>query len=402
MLQSVLKNERLDRWMFWLLCLLAVSVSLSVAATNVAIGLLVPLVLYRLWQEPPDWRSVLDMDRGLFIWLGLFLFSALLSTVTSPEIQKGAVTFANYYLYRMLPAAVVLLWIKEKKRLWILTGLVMASIFFDAVITIGQAIAASSLMGRRFCGLVGYMAQAGLLSAAVPLLALTVVWRGRRRWRFIGLLLLVVAIVALLLNGARGAWLAAAITTVTVLAFVVRDCKQYLAGLGLAVLVLGGIFTQVPHLEARLETLTQANYQSNSERLLMWRSAFRMFQDHPLLGVGTGHYSYAYRTQYILPEARERQQGHAHSNVMQMLAERGALGMVSFCGMWFYFIAFSLRGWLRTHEIAYLAFFAIVLGVMLQGLTEYNMGTVVVSKTYWFSLAIALQWIALTRKERSV
>ena len=134
----------------------------------------------------------------------------------------------------------------------------------------------------------------------------------------------------------------------------------------------------------------------------MWRSAFRMFQDHPLLGVGTGHYSHAYRTQYILPEARERQQGHAHSNVMQMLAERGALGVISFCGMWLYFIAFSLRGWLRTHEIAYLAFFAIVLGVMLQGLTEYNLGTVVVSKAYWFSLAIALQWIALTRKERSV
>ena len=83
---------------------------------------------------------------------------------------------------------------------------------------------------------------------------------------------------------------------------------------------------------------------------------------------------------------------------MQMLAERGALGFLTFMAMWFYYMRFGLVGWFRTRQTAYLVFFSIVLGVMLQGLTEYNMGTVVVSKCYWFSLAIALQWIALTRE----
>ena len=126
-----------------------------------------------------------------------------------------------------------------------------------------------------------------------------------------------------------------------------------------------------------------------------------MFQDHPLIGVGMGHYEKAYQTEYILPEAKERTQWHAHNNIMQMLGERGALGALAYCGMELYFMAFALRGWYKTQGLPYLAFFTIVLAIMLQGLTDYNLWSAVVSKAYWFSLAICLQWIALTRKERS-
>ena len=395
-------EARLHRGMFWLLCFVALASSLSVAVTNVAMGLLVPLALYRLWRTPPDWRGIWHSAPGVFGWLGLFVLSAFLSAVTAPDVKIAAVTFLNFFIYRLFSAALVLFWIKEKDELWILAGCLLGSLFLNNLVTIGQAIKATTLVNNRFSGFINLMGQAGLLSAAIPILSLAVVRRGMGRWVPLAPAMLVVAVAALLLNGARGAWLAAFIATMVVVLLAVRHYKHFIVGMGLVLLLLGTLFTQVPVLEARLATLTQPTYQSNSERLLMWQSAFHAFQDHPVFGVGLGNYGDAYRTHYISPEAKERQQGHAHNNVMQMLAERGAVGAISFCGLWLYFMVFSLRGWKKTKEPAYLAFFGIVLGVMLQGMTEYNMGTVVVSKTYWFSLAIALQWIALTRKERSV
>lgn len=392
----------LHRGMFWLLCLFAAVSGLSVAVTNVAMGLLVPLAIYRLWRNPPDWRGIWHIAPGIFGWLGLFVLSAFLSAVTSPEFQKGMAMFGNDYIYRMLPAGIVLFWVKDKRQLRILAILMVLSISLNNLWGIGQWLRMPFAVGVRFQGPISFMAQGAMLSALIPLLFLATVRHMGGRWYPMAPVLLAVAVVALLFNGARGAWLATFATTIVTMALAVRDRKRYLAGLAISLLLLGGVFTQSAALHARLATLAQPTYQSNSERLLMWRSAFQMFQDHPLLGVGMGHYEKAYQTRYILPEAKERTQWHAHNNIMQMLGERGALGAVTFCGMWLYFMFFSLHGWRQTQEVSCLAFFTIVLGVMLQGLTDYNLWSAVVAKTYWFSLAIALQWIALTRKERSV
>ena len=114
-------------------------------------------------------------------------------------------TFVNFNVYRLFPAALVLFWVKEKERMWILADCLLASIFFNNLITIWQAFKAPALMHARFGGVIGLMAQAGLLSAAVPLLALVMVRRGEGRWVPLGPMMMVIAMIALLLNGAQGA-----------------------------------------------------------------------------------------------------------------------------------------------------------------------------------------------------
>ncbi|MGP1471141.1 MAG: O-antigen ligase family protein [Schwartzia sp. (in: firmicutes)] len=389
---------KLDQIMFWLLCLFALSASLSVAVSNVAMGLLVPLTLYRLWREPPAWRAIWRIAPGVYGWFGFFALASLFSAAASPELQKGMAMFGNDCFYRLLPAAVLLFWIKDKNQLEILAGLMVLSITLNNLWGIGQILRSPFTEGARFQGSISFMAQGAMLSALIPLLAVATVRYGRS---YPGVFVLfLVSIVALLLNGARGAWLAAFGTTVAAMALAVRDRKRFVAGFAVSLLLLSGVFSQSAVLHARLATLTQPSFQSNSERLLMWRSAFHMFQDHPFLGVGMGHYEKAYQTEYILPEAKERTQWHAHNNIMQMLGERGALGAVAYCGMGLYFLTFALRGWRKTQGLPYLAFFTIVLAILLQGLTDYNLWSAVVAKAYWFSLAICLQWIALTRKER--
>lgn len=130
--------------------------------------------------------------------------------------------------------------------------------------------------------------------------------------------------------------------------------------------------------------------RSNVERFLMWESAFNMFKDHPLTGVGYGQYGKAYQTKYILPKAREKNLVHAHSNVMQMLGECGILGLSAFLFLWLYLSIFALRGWRREKNIACLMFLCMLWGMMLHGLTEFNFETAVTSKMFWYALGLCI------------
>ena len=136
----------------------------------------------------------------------------------------------------------------------------------------------------------------------------------------------------------------------------------------------------------RINSITSTKYQSNTERVLIWKSAYRMFLDHPILGVGAGQYKFNYQKRYISPKAKEPKLAHAHSNFMQMLAENGFVGFISFVGMVGYFIIASFRRFWTTKSPYALMLSSSTLSLVLQGLTEYNFGNSAVMKAFWLVL----------------
>jgi O-antigen ligase len=79
-------------------------------------------------------------------------------------------------------------------------------------------------------------------------------------------------------------------------------------------------------------------------RVRLWISAWRMFLDHPLLGVGPDNFLSQYRSRYILPEAwQEPNLSHPHNLPLDLLSRLGVLGFAA--GLWlvlsFWRIAFS-------------------------------------------------------------
>ena len=243
------------------------------------------------------------------------------------------------------------------------------------------------------------MSTAGSLSIGTVLLLLFGIKAETKRKRCICWGMFVIAIIALLYTETRGAWIAVAVTAISSCFFAAHSIKKCLIAFAVTAVLLAGVISLSPSLQERMATFTNQDYQSNAERIRIWTSSWNMFLDHPVLGVGMGQYEHEYQTKYILPSAKERGLGHAHSNIMQMLGERGIVGCIAFLGMWGYLTWFSLRGWWERKELAYLVFFAMLTGMMLQGLTEYNMGNSVVTKLFWFSLAICMQWIRLSREE---
>lgn len=116
-----------------------------------------------------------------------------------------------------------------------------------------------------------------------------------------------------------------------------------------------------------------------------------------MLGIGFAGFKAAYQGQYMLPEAKERELGHAHSNVMQMLAECGVIGLAALLFWWWTCLSYGFRTWTTRRCLAGLLLAAVLLGLILQGLTEYNMGNSAVMKLHWLLMGLCLQWMRLEK-----
>ena len=120
-----------------------------------------------------------------------------------------------------------------------------------------------------------------------------------------------------------------------------------------------------------------------------------MWRERPLLGWGPGGVKREY-SRYALPEAFKRRTGHVHNTPLQILVERGVLGLAAWLAIWiaFYWRAIGRLRSLeasRTHERALVAgSMAAVMGFLVAGLSEYNFGDSEVVMVAW--AVMALPW----------
>ncbi len=77
-------------------------------------------------------------------------------------------------------------------------------------------------------------------------------------------------------------------------------------------------------------------------RLQLWRASWKMFGDHPWLGVGPDNFLYQYRGRYILPSAwQEPHLSHAHNILLTYATRLGIPGLA--VGIWLH-VAFWQQG----------------------------------------------------------
>jgi len=62
------------------------------------------------------------------------------------------------------------------------------------------------------------------------------------------------------------------------------------------------------------------------ERMAHWQAGWRMFEDHPVTGVGSGNFNANYPDYYVR-ETFQFSQGHAHNFYIHVLAENGMVGL---------------------------------------------------------------------------
>jgi len=101
---------------------------------------------------------------------------------------------------------------------------------------------------------------------------------------------------------------------------------------GMGAYVVGPSSTQIE--------ITDDNFAA-LERLAHWQVGWRMFEEHPWIGVGIGNFAPEY--EHYAPAHWYEPLGHAHNIFINFMAETGILGLAAFLLFWLSAFRFAWR-----------------------------------------------------------
>ena len=324
------------------LVLCALLLPISIALSNIALGVLSFAVFLRLWKDggrlAAAWRRE-PLMAALLLYAAAGLVAALLSNAPA-ESQRDA--------------------IKDLHRLWAL-GITVAALALDPETPLGPALALS--FGAMALYGIGQTAFGGLPGGALarahgfvhPVvygeqMALAVLGgaclllrpQGRAA-RAAGAAFAALAFAAMVLSGTRMA-LVGALAGFGVMVLLEPRARRWAPAAVLPVAVAAAVWEFAPTGSRALSAIFKSdNIDGFSTRRILWDVALRIFRDHPLTGAGPGGYRRLFS--FYHPEAiyGEASWGSAHNLYLHQLAERGLLGGVALLVLCAILLARSVR-----------------------------------------------------------
>jgi O-antigen ligase len=147
---------------------------------------------------------------------------------------------------------------------------------------------------------------------------------------------------------------------------------------------------------AKSDQSVQGILAQTGDRYEMYQVGFEMFQEHPVAGVGIGHFAYYYRSHQ-----------YSHSDYIEPLATTGLIGFLLYQSFNCFVLlrAFKLAKWIRNGYPAYVITMIIIgmMTIMLLGLGAPNstsLGAFILLTTFsvrTYSLKISLGYIQSVR-----
>lgn len=387
--------ERLDKWIFYVMCIFALTTAINhVLANNI---LVVGVILggIRWYKKRPEFYMLKEYRRSL----GVFFIVIFITIFFSPDVLESTKEFWRYF-NRMFPFFLVLFFIKEKKQLLAIFFAFLLSMTIDNLYAVYKTaiLLYNGVTSLRITGFeIGAIIFAGYLLILLPIIFILIYSRKLKGSGWIKYILFAFAIAffALLGNGTRIAWLIIAIILPLIFIMKVRDIKMiFITGcIGIFLCMLA--FYTMPFLQSRLYSITDFNQRSNQGHYLIVRDSLELVKDYSIKGVGLGRYQEVFKERYQSEEYLKLGYGappHAHNNTLTIWAETGIFGCIAFWYMYLSFLYYSFRRWLKEKNDSDLMFFMITLATVLQGITDYSFGLNQVVKIYFCMLAIYLNY----------
>ena len=397
-----------------LLTVFVVSLPLSVALQQTALGLLLALLAYRSWQNPQIPSSPLDWP------LLAFFVALLLSSMLSPLPLRSL--FALRKLWLVGAFFVVYHLVREPQEMWRLVSqmlVVTAAVAVYGIVQYATGIdwdkqltgSPSRILNFWIGGQEQFRAQ-GFFPTSItyahnlclPLTLLTarlfapdLVSRERLLWG-IGWALMMLA---LLFSWTRGAWLA--YLAVLLLLGVCNGGRGVLtAGVCATVIALAFLMANAGVRERARQVF---DLQVNLNRSQIWQANIDMIKERPVFGWGYGNYK-QFREPYYARYPAADTHAHAHNNFLQILVDGGLIALLT----WLFLLGKILHaGWQAYHALApeqeplrslTLGSTVSIVGFLVGGLTQYNFGDAEVVIVFWTIAGIIMRVYTWTREEQ--
>ena len=391
------KNLDIDKILFNIILVLAISINFSTAVASIAIGMGIFVIAYKIVkQNPPKFPR--EFIRVFTVYFGFQFIIAVLSTDPSVSLRE----FAGE-IHRCLPFFFALLCITNEMRLKKILIVILLTNIINDLFGVYQWFVLDIPRPSAFNYTATFFGSMLLMQFPVHLFIAKLKIMPDIVRKLAGVAC-VLTVFALAISLTRGAWLAFVIVGSVLIFLEMPGKKNFLIFICTIAICLMVSAMISPLFLRTIKTFSDPNYSSNTERVLMWQSSLEMFKDYPLHGVGQEMFFKFYNEQYISSEAIDRpgrnMRGHTHphNNIFKILSEGGLLGIMAFVILYGYFFRKFYISYRRKHSYAGLMAFLILLGLQLEGLTDTNMNQVPIMREYWLLTGIFLSPI-LTRYE---
>lgn len=340
-----------------------VAASIEIALANVLLA-----VAAVAWIAGLATHAVPRPRGAILLPIAAYAAVSILSAMLSAKPWASLGELGDLLTLTLVPMTLSLL----DHRLWDRLILLLAAVLaLSSAVGLAQYILASDPLQHRIRGLAThYMTFSGWSLVVTLLLLGEVLFAVDHRRLLWTLPAVVLGLSALLLGLTRGAWLGLATGLLLALA-VARPRALILLPL-VAVFLYLALPTSILERAASTFDLREP---AARERLQMFAAGIEMAREYPVLGLGPGLVQPAFAA-YRSNDAPERVP-HLHSNVVQIAAERGFVGLLSYLSVIAVFVAHASRALQHGPEgskAPIIGCLMAVVGVTTAGLFEYNWG----------------------------
>jgi O-antigen ligase len=396
----------LQQTALWCMLLSATAVVLSIAASQILLGLALIAFLASgtpLRLPPIQWPLLAFMG-----W-------TLVSLAASPDAAGGLPQVRKFFVYVAVPLVASGVLLDARHARWLAGGWVVAAALsaVRSLVQFWQKVEGARArgedfyqfyIGERITGFLSHWMTFSGVGMMVLLVLLSVLFFAPglgRRSRWLGWLGVLLLVASLLVSFTRGIWVA---TGVAVL-YLVWGWRRKLLWAAPAVVVVA-VVASPSAVRRRVESMvTTQGDTSASARVIMWRTGWRMIQDRPLVGVGPQQVGPQFRRYLpgdVVGELPPAFYEHLHSLYIHYAAERGvpalaAIGWLLVAVLRDHWRALR-RGLSAENRYVVQAVVAVSIGVAVEGVFELNLGDSEVLTV--FLTLVSLGYTAIQREMR--
>ena len=377
------------RFETFLIILFGLSVCISESLSRNIVRIIFIMAAFKIFLNRDIAAELLKHYKNLLIMISAFAWWMIISSIYGGRLVTSDDSniywfFFSHNMLLFIPLILIIRRQKKSGKVLIATAisLLIDDLFIFYQVSQGVARPETFLGGSWMQGTMIYV----ILLPMLLIMSLENFDDARKKIFFRATFLLSLA--AFILLNTRGAWIDLSIVLTLILIYRIRNLKKLLAIFSASIIAVGIFLTLTPNTSQRIQTMAHLeSEQAVTERFLMWQSAINMIKDHPIMGVGLGNYVKQYQEVYILPEALERQQTHAHNAYLHFWAETGIFGLALFCAIFIYTLRWA---WARSENLYGQILFFSTLALMIYGITDYTFAGYSAMRLYWLLFGVCV------------